>query len=134
MSKDCFKGHKTKAVLDAAIDQLLACNPPRIVVETVARPKGVTGTPIKIYKLAAKSAKCAKREEPPGLAGDSGLRTASETCETSLDGDASFRTVRTVREATDAAQDRTNAHSSLVSHISQSTFEKVAATADVEGF
>ena len=134
LSKDCFKGHKTKAVLDAAIDQLLACNPPRIVVETVARPKGVTGTPIKIYKLAAKSAKCAKREEPPGLAGDSGLRTASETCETSLDGDASFRTVRTVREATDAAQDRTNAHNSLVSHISQSTFEKVAATADVEGF
>ena len=134
LSKECFKGHKTKAVLDAAIDELLACNPPHIVVETVARPKGVTGTPIKIYKLAAKSAKCAKREEPPGLAGDSGLRTASETCETSLDSDASFRTVRTVREATDAAQDRTNAHSSLVSHISQSTFEKVAATADVEGF
>ena len=134
LSKDCFKGHKTKAILDAAIDELLACNPPQIVVETVARPKGATGTPIKIYKLAAKSAKCAKREEPLGFAGDSVVRTDSETCETSLDGDTSFRTVRTVREAPDAAQARTNAHSSLVSHISQSTFEKVAATSAVEGF
>lgn len=134
LSKDCFKGHKTKAVLDAAIDQLLACNPPRIVVESVARPKGVTGTPSKIYKLAAKSAKCAKREEPRGLAGDSAVRNARETCETSVDGETSIRTVRTVREAPGAAQARTNAHSSLVSHISQSTFEKVAATADVEGF
>ena len=131
LSKDCFKGHKTKATLDAAIDELLACNPPQIVMETVARAKGVTGTPIKIYKLAAKSAKCAKREEPRGFAGDSVVRTASETCESSLDGEASLRTVR---EAPEAAPARASTHSSLISHISQSTFEKVAATSAVEGF
>ena len=61
LSKDCFQGHKSKSILDGAIDELLSCNPPCIVVESVPRPKGSPGAPTKIYKLAAKSAKRAKR-------------------------------------------------------------------------
>ena len=71
LSKECFGGHQSKARIDAALDELLTATPPRVIVETVARPKGTPGTPTKSYLLAAKCAKSAKREHPRGLQPDS---------------------------------------------------------------
>jgi hypothetical protein len=82
LSKDCFGGHQTKAVLDAALDELLSSSPPRVVVKTVPRPKGAPGSPTKYYLLAVKSAKTAKCEDLRGLQRDPGLGVTGETGET----------------------------------------------------
>ena len=134
LSKDCFKGHKPKTILDAAIDELLSCNPPRIVVETVPRRNGMHGAPTKIYKLAAESAKCAKREKPRGVFDISAERSSSGVCETSPDIGGSFRTSRTVRKDQNASQTTASTSVSLIPHISPAAYEDVAAAADVEAF
>ena len=67
LTSECFKGHTTKSRIDAALDELLSCNPARIVMKSEPRPKDKPGTPTKIYKLAAKCAKSAKAEHPRGF-------------------------------------------------------------------
>ena len=57
LTKACFSGHRSKAVIDAALDELLSASPARITVDTIARPKGSPGRATKIYQLAAKLAK-----------------------------------------------------------------------------
>lgn len=118
LSRDCFKGHKTKAILDAAIQELLSANPPGIVVESIPRPKGTPGTPTKIYRLAAKSAKSAKTEHPCGLAADSAVGTVSEECEVSAQQDTTLRTLSTLREATEPPQSRASVDTLHTSHTS----------------
>lgn len=56
---DCFQSHLSKSRIDAALDELLTTTPPRIWVETVPRPKGMPGTPTKMYRL--NQANCANR-------------------------------------------------------------------------
>lgn len=119
VSKDCFGGHQSKARIDAALDELLTATPPRIVVETVARPKGTPGTPTKNYLLAAKCAKSAKREQPRGPQPDSEQRETSEVCELLGMPDSSVRTVRTVREGANQAATRASIDSSHSPHISR---------------
>lgn len=48
ITKDCFKGHTTKTVIDAALDELLRTNPPRVQV-TEELVRGVRKT--KFYEL-----------------------------------------------------------------------------------
>ncbi|MEB0058810.1 DUF3987 domain-containing protein [Variovorax sp. LG9.2] len=119
VSKECFGGHQSKARIDAALDELLTATPPRIVVETVARPKGTPGTPTKNYLLVAKSAKSAKREQPRGSQADSDAREVSELCEMSVGVGSSVRTVRTARNVEKRPQGRASTDSSQSSHISQ---------------
>lgn len=95
VSKECFGGHQSKAVIDAALDELLSASPPRIEVDTVPRPKGTPGTATKIYRMAAKSAKTAKSEPPRGLQLDS---AAGEVCEDSEVSPTTLRTLSTLRE------------------------------------
>ncbi|MDB5884156.1 MAG: hypothetical protein JWR74_327, partial [Polaromonas sp.] len=115
LSKDCFQGHQNKSVLDSAIDELLSSNPPRIIVESIPRPKGTPGTPTKIYKLAAKSAKSANYEHPRGFAGDSANREVSEV----IKGEKGLlRTPRTLREVQNRPQTRASIDTSLASHTS----------------
>jgi hypothetical protein len=92
LSKDCFGGHRTKTVLDAALDELLSSSPPRVVVETVPRPKGAPGSPTKYYLLAAESAKTAKCVDLRGLPRDPGLGVTGENGEFSKSANCLLRT------------------------------------------
>lgn len=56
IANDCFRKHKSKTEIDAALDDLLTATPPLIEVETVPRPKGKPGTASKLYKLSAERA------------------------------------------------------------------------------
>jgi hypothetical protein len=49
---ECFHGHAKKSHIDAAIERLLNTVPPRIYVDSFARPEGAPGTPTKVYRLA----------------------------------------------------------------------------------
>ena len=65
---DCFKCHATKTRIDAALDELLSSNPPRIVVE---EDRTAPGRPTKFYRLlAANYANKANYEQPRGFAAD----------------------------------------------------------------
>jgi hypothetical protein len=128
LSKDCFQGHQNKSVLDSALDELLSSNPPRIVVESIPRPKGKPGTPTKIYKLAAKSAKSANYEYPRGFASDSANCEVSEGCEVSKGENVSLRAPRTLRKVQNRPETRTSIDTSLTSHTSHA----YSKTDDVE--
>lgn len=131
LTKQCFGGHKSKTLIDDALDELLTASPARIVVQTVPRPKGTPGTPTKIYSIAANCAKSANSVHPCGLQPDSGKRDVSEVCELSGDSASTVRTVRTVREVPKQPQNRASVDVSHTSHTSQADSEK---TADVEEF
>ncbi len=73
LTKGCFGGHVSKAMLDKALDELITASPPAIEVQTVPRPNGQPGSPSKVYKpcappaqpaSAANSANSAEREAP----------------------------------------------------------------------
>jgi hypothetical protein len=51
LSKNCFGGHVSKAMIDKALDELITSSPPVVEVETVPRSNGQPGSPSKIYKL-----------------------------------------------------------------------------------
>ncbi|HCF7612973.1 TPA: hypothetical protein ACPWIL_002404 [Pseudomonas aeruginosa] len=52
ISVECFKGKVPKARIDACLEHLLACTPPKISVQTVERPTDAPGTPTRVYRLA----------------------------------------------------------------------------------
>lgn len=85
INADCFQRHQSRDKIDAALDELLAAAPPRIVVETIPRPKGNPGSPTKFYRPAANSANSAKREDWRGLAVNSHDGEISELCEIRAD-------------------------------------------------
>lgn len=125
LTVECFQGHASKDRIDAALDELLSATPPRIVIETVARPKSSPGSPTKFYALAANSANPANSEHSCGLQPDSEVREASELCELS---GTSVSTVRTVSELSNRPQTRANADDSHSSHSSQAAPEVQAAS------
>lgn len=116
VSKECFGGHQSKTVIDAALDELLSASPPRIEVDAVPRPKGTPGTAAKIYRMAAKSAKSAKREQPRGLQPDSAAGEVCEVCEVIP---TTLRTLRTLREVPNTPGSRASTHGAQTSHTSQ---------------
>jgi hypothetical protein len=123
LTRDCFGGHKTKSLIDVALDELLTTSPARIVVQTVKRPKGTPGTPTKIYSMAAKPANCAQREHPCGLQPDFDNRDMSEGCELSDELVTTLRTVSTVREVPIQRQTRDSVDASHTSNTSQADLE-----------
>ncbi len=52
ISAECFRGKVPKARIDACLEHLLACTPPKISVQTVERPTDAPGTPTRVYRLA----------------------------------------------------------------------------------
>ena len=117
---DCFKGHANKTRIDAALDELLSCNPPRI---TVHEDRSGAGRPTKFYELSANKANYANNKQPRGFAADFEVREQSEVipeCELST-GDSSQ--VRLVREVPKPLETRASIDSSLTSHSSHADFE-----------
>jgi len=49
---DCFQGHESKANIDAAVEKLLNCAPPKISIHVLHRPKATPGSPTTIYRLS----------------------------------------------------------------------------------
>jgi hypothetical protein len=105
------------------LDELLTATPPVIELETVPRPKGEPGTPTKFYKLAAKSAKSANREQRRGLSQEIESGEGGEVCELSMsagiDMPTLVRTIRTVREAPNHSIPGVVVDTSQSSHSSQ---------------
>lgn len=52
ISAECFRGRVPKALIDASLEHLLACTPPKIGVQTFERPADAPGTPTRVYRLA----------------------------------------------------------------------------------
>lgn len=123
LTKTCFGGHKSKTLIDAALDKLLTASPAQITVEAVPRPKGTPGTPTKIYLLAAKCAKSAKSEQPCALQPDFDIYEVSEVCEVSPESASTLRTLSTVREVPKQLQTHASIDASRTSHTSQADTE-----------
>lgn len=87
LSKGCFSGHVSKAMLDTALDELLTASPSVIEVQTVPRPKDQPGSPSKIYKL------CATHTNPTSMANSAN----SAECEAPWASEAAFDATRNVR-------------------------------------
>ncbi len=116
---DCLKGHVNKTRIDAALDELLSCNPPRI---TVQEERSGAGRPTKFYELAANKANYANNKQPRGFAADVGLHEQSEVSEVSEHthpGPELVRQVLIVSEASKPPETCASIDSSLTSHSSQ---------------
>jgi|GEM_PF-2389179 len=119
---DCFKGHATKTRIDAALDELLSCNPPRI---TVHEDRSGAGRPTKFYELTAKYAKNAKNEQPCGFAADFADGEVSEESEvTSTDGGL-LRKLRILRKDEKSPETLASIDSSLTSLTSHADSENI---------
>jgi hypothetical protein len=121
LTLECFQGHTSKAKIDAALDDLLAATPPRIVVETVPRPKATPGAPAKFYTLAANSANTANREHSRGLEDSS---RGGELSELSGQTSGTVSTVRDTFATPSSEQTRAAIEGSLNSQSSRATSEK----------
>lgn len=53
ITSECFQGHASKAIIDAAIERLLLASPPQITVRTQPRARGARGPQTNIYTLSA---------------------------------------------------------------------------------
>ncbi len=51
ISAECLRGKVSKTRIDACLEHLLACTPPKISVESVERPRDSPGTPTRVYRL-----------------------------------------------------------------------------------
>jgi hypothetical protein len=123
---DCFKGHANKTRIDAALDELLSSNPPRI---NVSEDRSGEGRPTKFYQLtAANYANKANNQQPQGFAADFAV---CEQSELSTDAPELVSKVRMVREAEKTPQTRASIDCSLTSHSSPADSEN---DADVEVF
>lgn len=120
LTVNCFQGHASKSRIDAALDELLASNPPRIKIESIPRPKGAPGCATKIYQLTgANSANSANSEHPCGLAGVFTESELSEPCELSLEANTSVSRLRRLRNHENQPQSIVNIDSSQTSLSSQ---------------
>ncbi|MBP9904870.1 MAG: DUF3987 domain-containing protein [Rhodoferax sp.] len=122
LTAKCFNGHASKTRLDAALDELLSSNPPRI---TVREDRSSPGRPTKFYQLTgAKNAKNAKNEHSCGLAPDFGNCEESEESEVTGSGDELLSKLRILRTDKKPPQSHANIDSSLTSHTSHGDLEK----------
>ena len=110
---DCFGGHVSKTRIDAALDELLSCNPPLIAVQ---EDRSGQGRPTKFYELAANKANYANNQQPRGLAAGLETREQSEVSEQTAQDSELVHQVRIVREPSKAPDIRASIDCSLSSH------------------
>lgn len=118
LTKDCFKGHATKTRIDAALDELLSSNPPRVVVH---EDRTAPGRPTKFYRLMA--AKYAKNQQPCGFVANFADCEVSEQSEvTQTDADL-LRKLHILRKDEKSQETHASIDSSLTSHTSHADSE-----------
>jgi hypothetical protein len=113
---DCFGGHVSKTRIDAALDELLSCNPPRIAVQ---EDRSGQGRPTKFYELAANKANYANKQQPRGIAAGLETREQSDVSEQTAQDSELIRQVRIVREPSKAPDIRASIDCSPSSPSSQ---------------
>lgn len=124
LTVNCFQGHTAKSRIDSALDELLSCNPARITVESVPRPKGSPGSATKTYRLtAANCANSANREVSCGFPNSFNESELCEPCEPSNSQLLTVRTVSTVRSDEKALQSHASIDSSQTSQSSHGKTE-----------
>ncbi len=128
---DCFKGHARKSIIDAALDELLSCNPPRI---TIDEDRSGAGRPTKFYQLGANYANKANNEHPCGFAGDFEVREQSELNPIGELSPGDSSQVRIVREVTKPLETRASIDCSLTSLSSHPYSETAGAGPVCEDF
>lgn len=134
----CFKGHITKDLLDAALDDLLKESPPAIEVETRARTNG-PGSGTKIYrKPSANPANPAKRVVSAEKNGDSKalrtermLRNVEDAHQTITQDFAHFADFA---HHAKSGQGQAHRHTSQTSHTSSANLVSELSGDDVEVF
>ncbi len=52
ITSECFQGHASKSIIDAAIERLLMASPPQITVQTQPRNRGTRGPQTNVYALS----------------------------------------------------------------------------------
>ena len=52
ITSECFQGHASKSIIDAAIERLLMASPPQITVQTQPRNRGARGPQTNVYALS----------------------------------------------------------------------------------
>ena len=118
ITRECFQGHLSKDRIDAALDELIKANPPRIVVH---EDRSAPGRPTKFYAAcAANKANYANNEHPCGFAADF---NASEQSELSALTPGDSSQVRIVRNLSNQAGTRANIESAPSSHSSHASSE-----------
>lgn len=117
LTAECFAGHVGKDKLDAALDELLAANPPQIVV-TEDRSGG--GRPAKFYQLPANYAHKANNELRRGFAGDSAPGEQGVKSELSATLCSQSRMVRSYQELQQTGSSIDSSRNSLSSHANVS--------------
>ena len=113
---DCFGAHVSKTRIDAALDELLSCNPPLIAVQ---EDRSGQGRPTKFYELAANKANYANNQQPRGLAASLETREQSEVSEQTAQDSELVHQVRIVSEPSKSPDIRASIDCSLSSHSSQ---------------
>ena len=113
---DCFGGHVSRTRIDAALDDLLSCNPPLIAVQ---EDRSGQGRPTKFYELAANKANYANNQQPRGLAASLETREQSEVSEQTAQDSELVHQVRIVSEPSKSPDIRASIDCSLSSHSSQ---------------
>lgn len=110
LTSDCFAGHVSKDRLDFALDELLAANPPRLVM---TENRSGSGRPKKFYRLPANNASYANKASADVSTGRIG---AGEQCEESELSAALTSQSRIVRVPQETPQIIATSNSSHISH------------------
>ena len=149
LTKGCFGGHVSKAMLDKALDELITASPPVIEVETVPRPNGQSGSTSKVYKPcappthlasianSANSANSAECGVPCGFAAD--IESVRNVRNERTEGTAVIQNLPEVAQFAESATSQNTAltrmdiHTSHDSHSSQARAENPSAD-DVDVF
>jgi len=122
---ECFQGHTSKTRIDAALNELLSNNPPRIVVTKDQLGQGRTTN---FYELAANNANKANDEYRRGFAADSEVSELSEQTQNCELSPRLSSQVCIVRKSANLAESRAAASSSHNSHSSRGNPEDLVET------
>ena len=112
ITRDCFRGHVKKDVIDMALSDLLTAVPQAIEVQELPPANGRPGVKTKVYRKCAancaKSANSVSKQAPTDEASDCETSEQREPFDHSVDGQTStygiVRTVRTLRNTTNETQ------------------------------
>jgi hypothetical protein len=126
---ECFSGHVGGDSLDAALDDLLTCNPPRIRVD---EDRSKPGRPTKFYELVARKAFYALNGLQQGFPGD--FAPCAESVESVLSPDhesarGGIKTQKTlIAQSQKQPETRANARKTLKKHKTQANSETTERT------
>lgn len=129
ITTECFQGHVNKTRIDAALDELLKCSPPRIQVQ---EDRSGGGRPTKFYELAANNANYANNQNSHGSVAYSSACEQSELRDKETHDSQIVDIVRIAREVSKSLHTQASNDCSLTSPNSRADSKKDDDLEDVE--